>query len=92
MAHEAAIIGAGQIAYAAWWQLWIEGYVDVRICSRSQPPWINEPGIADSFDQYVIGQSPVPEAEIVLDTIAFDEDDAARYDPDKIGHLVHPPP
>ena len=35
-----------------------------------------------------MGEDPAAVADVVLDTIAFDEGDVARYDPDKVGRYI----
>ncbi|MEL6877223.1 MAG: reductase [Pseudomonadota bacterium] len=84
MTRSVAIIGAGQIGYAAsdafLWNDW-----DVTVYARTRPDWLQRDV---RFEQHVLGENPAPEADVVLDTIAFDEDDIARYDPEKIGRLI----
>ncbi|MDJ0978063.1 MAG: hypothetical protein QNI87_05980 [Erythrobacter sp.] len=87
MARSIAIIGAGQIGYAAArefllsdWRDW-----DVRVLARTEPAWSLEDV---EFERYVAGEDPAPEADAVLDTIAFDADDVARYDPDRVGRYI----
>lgn len=85
MARSVAIIGAGQIGYAAWHLFRDEGW-DVRLLARSRPTWLSEE--AAGFSSYTAGEDTAPEADIVLDTIAFDEADVARYQPDAVGRLI----
>ncbi len=84
MTRSVAIIGAGQIGHAAAQQFGAEGW-QVRVLARSKPDWSIEKQV---FERYIAGDDYPPEADVVVDTIAFDEDDAARYDPDRIGSLV----
>ena len=84
MARSVAIIGAGQIGYSAT----LAFYDDWKITlyARSQPDWL-----ADwpcEFSSYVCGKDRAPEADLVIDTIAFDSEDIERYAPDRVGRLV----
>ncbi|WP_298304294.1 hypothetical protein [uncultured Erythrobacter sp.] len=85
MARSVAIIGAGQIGYAAGYEFAFHDW-DVSICSRSKPAWQLRPG--ERFIEYTTGQDRAPKADLVIDTIAFDEDDIVRYDPDAVGRLI----
>lgn len=83
MTKTVAIIGAGQIGYAAVaaflgrdWQ--------IRVYARSEPSWL--PG-SFTFERYVVGNDPTPKADVIIDTLAYDEEDVARYDPDEAGRL-----
>ncbi len=84
MTRSVAIIGAGQIGYAAT-EAFLSNDWNVFLHSRTRPEWLRR---AIDFEQYVLGEHPAPQADVVLDTIAFDEDDIARYDPDKVGQLI----
>lgn len=84
MTRTVAIIGAGQIGYAAA-RAFGEGGWDVRLLARNNPQW-SVPGT--SLERYIAGVDTAPTADIVVDTIAFDESDVARYDPDKVGRLI----
>ena len=79
-----ALIGAGQIGYAAC-EAFLDAGWDVRVLARSNPAWAHNDA---AFELYVAGEDPAPSADIVLDTIAFDEGDVARYEPDRIGRLI----
>ncbi|AWW75863.1 hypothetical protein CD351_11882 [Erythrobacter sp. KY5] len=85
MARSVAIIGAGQIGYAAAYNFAFHGW-DVRIHSRTRPAWAL--GERESFVPYIAGEDPAPHADVVLDTIAFDEEDVAPFDPDAVGRLI----
>ncbi len=85
MARSVAIIGAGQIGYAAA-QAFCERGWDVTVHARSKPIWQN--GVLCNFKRCVAGTKPAPSADAVVDTIAFDEDDVARYDPDYVGRYI----
>lgn len=82
MTRSVAIIGAGQIGYAAAYEFAFQEW-EVTIHARSKPEW--ELG---KYKRYVAGEDAAPQADVVLDTIAFDEDDVARYDPGAIGRLI----
>jgi len=84
MARSIAIIGAGQIGYAAAREFRDAGW-DARVLARSKPDWLVE-GV--EFIPYILGDAPSPSADVVLDTVAFDEDDAARYDPGSVGRYI----
>ena len=84
MACSIAIIGAGQIGYAAAIAFFTKGW-DVTIHARSAPAFFEFP---NHWQRYILGEDPVPDADLVLDTIAYDEEDVARYDPDRVGKLI----
>ncbi len=84
MTGTVAIIGAGQIGFAAA-EAFVEQGWDVRILARSEPLWLIK---GARYEHYVAGEHPSPAADIVLDTIAFDEPDIARYDPEAVGRLI----
>lgn len=86
MARSVAIIGAGQIAYGAWYCLGDDLDIGSQIYARSEPQWLGE--FSSDFRPYQLGQNAAPEADVVLDTIAFDAEDIDRYDPDKVGRLI----
>ena len=85
MAQSVAIIGAGQIGYAAASAFRERGW-ETTIHARSKPVWFDKP--LHRFNRYISGEDNAPAADVVLDTIAFDENDVARYDPAKIGRLI----
>ena len=85
MARSVAIIGAGQIGYAAWHCLGDEGHM-ATVHARSEPGWLS--GFDDHFRSYELDKDRPPEAEVVFDTIAFDAEDVERYDPDRVGRLI----
>ncbi|KEO91783.1 hypothetical protein EH31_03675 [Erythrobacter longus] len=85
MARSVAIIGAGQIGYAAYHAFSSSGF-ECILFARTEPEWIG--GWKGEFRPYVLGEDTAPEADIVLDTIAFDHGDVARYDPDKVGRYI----
>lgn len=82
MARSVAIVGAGQIGYAAAYDFSFHEW-DVTVHARTKPEW--ELG---HFKRYVAGEDAAPQADVVLDTIAFDEVDVTRYDPDVVGRLI----
>jgi len=84
MTGTVAIIGAGQIGYAASHAFLHAGW-DVRLLARSAPPWSIK-GVR--FENYVAGEHTPPSADVVLDTIAYDADDVERYDPGAVGRLI----
>ncbi len=84
MSKSAAIIGAGQIGYAATRAFEHAGY-DVRVLARSKPVWSDRD---THFERYVLGEDPAPQVDVVFDTIAYDAPDAARYDPGDVGQLI----
>ncbi len=84
MTRSVAIIGAGQIAYAT--SCLFKDDWEITLCSRSEPP--NGKFCYSHFQRYTAGEDPAPAADLVIDTIAFDGDDIARYDPDHVGHLI----
>ncbi|MBD2841453.1 Rossmann-fold NAD(P)-binding domain-containing protein [Erythrobacter rubeus] len=85
MARTAAIIGAGQIGYAAAQRFASAGW-DVTVHARTRPEWLDPE--SHRFTHYVTGDNVEPSAEAVVDTIAFDADDIAAYDPDTVGRLI----
>jgi len=85
MARSVAIIGAGQIGYAAAYQFGLHGW-EVRVHARSEPKW--ELRDRETFVEYSAGNDRAPEADVILDTIAFDAGDVALYDPEKVGRLI----
>ncbi|MEO0872631.1 MAG: reductase, partial [Pseudomonadota bacterium] len=84
MARSVAIVGAGQIGFASALAFRDAGW-DVRVLARSKPDWAVEDV---EFVPHVLEDARCPSADVVLDTIAFDEADAARYDPDRIGRYI----
>ena len=84
MTRSVAIIGAGQIGYAAALECQARGW-DFTIHARSRPSWFEFPR---EFRSYTAGTDPSPIADVVIDTIAFDKGDVAGYDPDTIGRLI----
>lgn len=86
--QDAVVVGAGQIGREAWHHLLYEGFGDVRVLARSKARWIEDEAVSDRFDCRELGDGPPLEADVVFDTIAFDAVDIARYDPDRVGHLV----
>ncbi|MEL6530061.1 MAG: reductase, partial [Pseudomonadota bacterium] len=85
MARTVAIIGAGQIGYAAAFAFADRGW-DVTIHSRTKPVWFDQAPY--KFKTYIAGETTPSVADVVVDTIAFDADDVTRYDPDRIGRLI----
>lgn len=85
MARSVAIIGAGQIGFAAECEFAFHGW-EVSVHARSKPRW--EMWEHTRYAPYVTGVDEAPRADIVLDTIAYDEDDVARYDAKGIGRLI----
>ncbi|MEO0691138.1 MAG: hypothetical protein AAFY51_12695 [Pseudomonadota bacterium] len=81
MARSVAIIGAGQIGYAAARAFQSEGW-DVRVLARSKPVWLFD-GIV--FELHILGEHRAPSADVVLDTIAFDEADPRASIPQRSG-------
>ncbi|MBX7482693.1 NAD-dependent epimerase/dehydratase family protein [Qipengyuania qiaonensis] len=84
MARSVAIVGAGQIAYElvrAFGDEW-----QITLHARSQPQWLAE--MPCPYEHYVRGETDVPGADCVIDTIAFDEGDVTGYDPDRVGRLI----
>ncbi|WP_379546263.1 hypothetical protein ACFCW2_10635 [Qipengyuania sp. DSG2-2] len=84
MTGSAAIIGAGQIGFAAATAFATAGW-QVIVYARTRPRWLKG---ALSFEPYQLGEMSAPAADCVVDTLAFDADDAARYDPAKVGRLI----
>ena len=86
MAGSVAIVGAGQIGHAAWYCVGDDLNIPSQIHARSMPEWMTD--LSGDFHNYVLDASSAPEADVVLDTIAFDAEDIERYDPDKVGRLI----
>ncbi|PKP98787.1 MAG: reductase [Alphaproteobacteria bacterium HGW-Alphaproteobacteria-15] len=84
MTRSVAIIGAGQIGFAATHAFCTEAW-DVTILSRTRPAWLQFP---QQWRAYDAGVDPPPRADAVLDTIAYDAADVSHYDPDCIGRLI----
>lgn len=84
MGGSIAIIGTGQIGYACAQAFGLNGW-HVTILARNRPDWMIE-GVA--HQPHDVKSDPAPSADVILDTIAFDAEDIARYDPDKIGRLI----
>ncbi|MBV7266743.1 hypothetical protein [Erythrobacter ani] len=85
MARSVAIIGAGQIGYAAARNFASVGW-DVAVYARTIPDWLDPERYR--FVAYVAGQEKAPGANVIVDTIAFDEGDIAAYDPDSVDRLI----
>ncbi|MEM9500370.1 MAG: reductase [Pseudomonadota bacterium] len=85
MAKTVAIIGAGQIGYAAADAFRDRGW-DVTVYARTKPNWFD--GTLHKFQPYEVGEAAAPSADIVFDSIAFDRGDVARYCPDRVGRLI----
>ncbi|WP_375291114.1 NAD-dependent epimerase/dehydratase family protein [Qipengyuania sp.] len=79
-----AIVGAGQIGLAATQAFSSAGW-RVRVLARSLPDWPLEEA---RFESHVAGRDTAPSADVVVDTIAFDASDTARYDPSLVGRLI----
>lgn len=79
-----AIVGAGQIGYAAA-QAFARAGWRVEVRARHRPAWSVD---GMDFRAYVKGTTIAPRADVVLDTIAFDAEDAGRYDPDRVGRII----
>ncbi|MEE4201837.1 NAD-dependent epimerase/dehydratase family protein [Erythrobacter sp.] len=84
MSKTIAIVGAGQIGFAAAGAFLDAGW-NVRVLARSEPEWTAGDG---AFERYIAGEDAAPAADVVLDTIAYDAEDIARYDPAAIGRLI----
>ena len=84
MNQSVLIVGAGQIGFAAAKAFVSEG-ANVCVLARSQPRW-NVKGAR--FQRYVAGEDVAPRADVVVDTIAYDAPDVARYDPGVVGRLI----
>mgnify|MGYP002780683515 CR=1 FL=1 len=84
MARTVAIVGAGQIGYAAARRFFAAGW-DVTVHARSRPKWSR---FAEHWRAYDRGNSPPPLADCVIDTIAFDASDVAAYEPGAVGRLI----
>lgn len=87
MAKTVAIIGAGQIGFAACFAFLHDGW-DVSLFSRTEPQWGGRWEHYNRFQHYTRGEGPAPEADLVLDTIAYDAEDVDRYQPDDVGRLI----
>ncbi len=84
MPRSVAIIGAGQIgkcAAAAFADDW-----HCTLYSHSEPD--RDRLLFGEFQAYRRGEVAAPIADVVVDTIAFDEDDVTLYDPDRVGRLI----
>lgn len=84
MSGSVAIVGAGQIGHAVAGAYAARGW-QVTLHARSRPEW-SVPGA--HFAPYSKGRDPAPQADVVVDTIAFDAEDVDRYDPRKVGRLI----
>lgn len=84
MSRSVAIIGSGQIGYASARAFATDGWA-VTVYSRTRPRWQIE---GTRWQSHEIGQDTAPSADVLIDTIAFDDADVARYDPDRIGRLI----
>ena len=97
-----AIIGAGQIGHAAAMAFIDRGW-NVTVYARTAPTWPlgaskQGSGLIDktlkwrpfdaAFRPHDVSKDPAPNADVVLDTIAFDAADVERYDPDSIDRLI----
>jgi len=80
-----AIIGAGQIGLAAVKVFQSEGW-NTSVLARTKPSWLNDNDAL--FERYEVVQDQLPQADVVLDTIAFDAKDVARFDSDKVGRYI----
>lgn len=87
MPRSVAIIGAGQIGFAACYPFLNDGW-DVTLYARTEPDWGSKWGHYNRFRRYVAGTDEAPVADVVLDTIAYDKADVAAYDPDRVGRLI----
>ncbi len=84
MSKSVAIIGAGQIGFAAAKAFAQAGW-KTTIHARSAPEW----NVDDApFASYTLGEDSAPTADCIIDTIAFDAEDVARYDPQDVGRLI----
>lgn len=84
MARSVAIVGAGQIGYAANFAFADRGWSS-KIYARSKPEWKR---FGSKFVSHDISTDPAPQVDCLIDTIAFDASDVERYDPDRIGRLI----
>lgn len=84
MSRSVAIIGAGQIGYALALAFATDGW-EVTVYSRTRPHWQIE---GTHWQSHEVGRDTAPAADVLIDTIAFDDADVARYDPDRIGRLI----
>ncbi|MEO1219802.1 MAG: reductase [Pseudomonadota bacterium] len=85
MTKTVAIIGARQIGFAVWLAFKGAGH-NCLVYARSEPGWLGD--WKGEFRPYTAGEDPGPSADVVIDSIAFDEEDITRYDPDKVGRLI----
>ncbi|MFN2100325.1 hypothetical protein [Altererythrobacter sp. MF3-039] len=85
MTGSVAIIGGGQIGYAAASAFASEGW-DVTLHARSMPDW-HDASLAH-FRPYLLGEDTAPAADVIVDTIAYDGEDIDRYDPDRVDRLI----
>lgn len=85
MARSVAIVGAGQIGFAAAFAFRDRGW-DVCVYARSKPQWHDR--LLFRFKPHTLGNDSAPAADVVLDTIAFDAEDIERYDPETVGRLI----
>ncbi len=84
MSRSVAIVGAGQIGFQAVIAFYDEW--KITLYARSRPEWLAD--YPCDFVPYVCGETPAPEAGLVVDTIAFDGCDIVRYKPDMVGRLT----
>jgi nucleoside-diphosphate-sugar epimerase len=84
MRGSVAIVGAGQIGYAASQAFAAAGW-EVTVLARKAPAW---PCGNVRFRRYLAGEDAAPKSDVVLDTIAFDEGDVARYHPGEMDRLI----
>lgn len=84
MSKTVAIIGAGQIGYACAVTFYAAGW-EVEILSRSKPSFFE---FSQHWRSYTSPNDPTPQADVVVDTIPYDADDLAVYNPDAIGRLI----
>lgn len=84
MARTVAIIGAGQIGFAAFAAFRKAGW-EATLHARSRPAWARND---TPWQAWVAGQDPAPNADVVVDCIAFHAVDCARHDPDTVGRLI----
>ncbi|MEL7446403.1 MAG: reductase [Pseudomonadota bacterium] len=91
MSGSIAIVGAGQIGFAVAEDFARDGW-RVRVLSRTEPPWLahlhEQDREAIEFEPFKVGQPNTPRADVVVDTIAYDEEDVVRYDPAFVGRLI----
>ncbi len=84
MARSVAIIGAGQVAHAAKSAFVASGWRST-IYARSAPAWELTEATFARLDK---SAGPAPQADVIVDTIAFDAEDVDRYDPGRVGRLI----